>query len=307
MSQVASCLELRYPGNGRSSMIRGALYRICEDFLTSGLADPKFETELTSGSDAKFWSSLSEALIFQRLRGKVFAPRPSVGRGPDFLLELGSKRVWIEVTCPEPTGISSDWLQIQPGVVTSVPHEAILLRWTSAIKSKADGLIGSLDGAKMGYLQTGLVSPNDIYVIAVNGCQMRHGSYPSLHGISQFPYAAEAVFPIGPYQLQIDRGTLSTVGRGHQHRLAIKKPNGSSVPTYTFLDPRNRMVSAVWAVDFNGGGVIGNPEPSAIIHNPCALNPLTRGFLEVDEEYEATPYGDDELLFQRVVVRKSDC
>ena len=67
------------------------------------------------------------------------------------------------------------------------------------------------------------------------------------------------------------------------------------------------MVSAVWAVDFNGGGVIGNPEPSALIHNPGALNPLPRGFLEVDEEYEATPYGDDELLFQRVEVRKSDC
>jgi type I restriction enzyme S subunit len=62
------------------------------------------------------------------------------------------------------------------------------------------------------------------------------------------------------------------------------------------------MVSAIWAVDFTGYGAIGNPEPSALIHNPGALNPLPRGFLAVDEEYEATQVGDDELLFQRVGV-----
>lgn len=304
MLPITSCLEFRYPGDGCLAVVRDSLQRICEEFLASGLADPKFEAELTSGSDAKFWSCVSEALIYQRLRRKTFAPRSRVGNGPDFLLELGSKRLWIEVTCPEPTGVPPDWLHIQTNSVTSVPHEAILLRWTSAIKTKAEGLVGSEDGKKPGYLQAGLVSPDDIYVIAINGCQMRHGPFSSLHGISQFPYAAEAVFPIGPYQIQIDRETLKTVGSGHLHRLAIKKLNGSSVPTHAFLDPRNQMVSAIWAVDFTGFGAIGNPEPSALIHNPSALNPLPRGFLPVDYEYEATPLGDEQLLLQRVGSRE---
>lgn len=304
MSKIARCLESRYPGDGRALVIRNALHQICEDFLASGLADPKFEVELTSGSDAKFWSSVSEALIFQRLRGKKFAPRSRIGSGPDFLVELGSRRLWIEVTCPEPTGVPPDWLQIQSNAVTSFPHEAILLRWTSAIKAKADAFLGSSDGIKLGYLQKGLVSPDDIYVIAVNGCQMRHGPFPSLHGISQFPYAAEAVFPIGPYQIQIDRASLKTVGSGHQNRQAIRNANGSPVLTHAFFDPRNRMVSAIWAVDFTGFGAIGNNEPSALIHNPGAINPLPRGFLAVDEEYEATPLGDDELLFQRIGIEK---
>lgn len=306
MSRIAHCLELRYPGDGRRAEMRETLRRICEDFLASGLADKKFESELTSGSDAKYWSCLSEALIFQRLRGKVFAARSNVGNGPDFLLEFESKRIWIEVTCPEPTGIPSNWLQIQTSSVTSLPHEAILLRWTSAIKTKADGLLGGSDGTELGYLQTGLVSSDDIYVIAVNGCQMRHGPFPSLHGISQFPYAAEAVFPIGPYQLQIDKETHEIIGRGHQHRLEITKPNGSPVSTHTFLDPRYQMVSALWAVDFTGFGAIGNAEPSALIHNPKAINPLPRGFLVVDEEYEAMPLGDDELLFQKVGAHERD-
>lgn len=141
MSPIAQCLELRYPGDGRRAVVRDALLRICQEFLASGLADPKFETELASGSDAKFWSSISEALIYQQLCGKVFVERSNIGSGPDFLLELGSKRVWIEVTCPEPVGVPKEWLQIQTNAVTSLPHEAILLRWTSAIKAKADGLL----------------------------------------------------------------------------------------------------------------------------------------------------------------------
>lgn len=300
MSRIAQCLELRFPGDGRPALVRERLHRACVEFVSSGWADQKFETELTDRSDAKFWFCVSEALVYDRLRARTFSARTNVGSGPDFLLEVGGKRLWIEVICPTPTGVPTDWLQIQTNIATSMPHEAILLRWTSAIKEKTEKLVGSSDGKVRGYLERGVVSPNDMYVIAVNGCQLRHGPFPALCGISQFPYAAEAVFPIGPYQIQIDRETLRTVGHGHQQRFTIKKPNGASVPSHAFLDPRYQSVSAVWAVDFNGFGAIGNPEPSALIHNPNAVNPLPRGFLPVDDEFAATPLGEDELLFERV-------
>jgi hypothetical protein len=122
----------------------------------------------------------------------------------------------------------------------------------------------------------------------------------SLTGISQFPYAAEAVFPIGPYQIHIDRATLKSVGQGHAHRVAIKKPNGALVPSHAFLDPWFAMVSAIWAVDFNGCSAIGNPEPSAVIHNPNAINSLPLGFLPADSEFVATPIEGNQLLFQEV-------
>ncbi|TLY47941.1 MAG: hypothetical protein E6K53_16125 [Gammaproteobacteria bacterium] len=60
------------------------------------------------------------------------------------------------------------------------------------------------------------------------------------------------------------------------------------------------MVSAIWAVDFAGLEVVGIAEPSALIHNPNALNCLPRGFLIVDDEYEAVPEGEDKLFFQLV-------
>ena len=238
MSRISQCLEFRFPGDGPPSLIRQALHRACIEFVASGWADRKFETELTGVSEDKFWACISEALVYQRLRDKCFPSRSNVGAGPDFLLEFEQKRIWVEVICPSPVGIPSDWLQIQTNQVTSMPHEAILLRWTSAFKEKSEKLAGSSDGKVRGYLEQGIVLPTDIYVIAVNGCRFRHGPFPALFGISQFPYAAEAVLPLGRYQIQIDRGTLQKVGEGHQQRFWIKKPNGASVPSHAFLAHR---------------------------------------------------------------------
>jgi type I restriction enzyme S subunit len=304
MTNVRALLEARFPGEGRPAILREHLARACEDFIQSGLADTKFEAELSCGADDKFWPSLSEALIFQRLQGKRFLPRAAIGVGPDFLLQADGSRAWVEVTCPAPSGLPADWLELQPNVATTMPHEQILLRWTSAIREKTLKLIGAPGTA--GYLQSGIVLPEDIYVIAVNACRLRHGPFPALLGISQFPYAAEAVLPIGPYQLQIDKSSLEVVGRGHQHRVAIRKPNGAAVSTYAFLDPQNRQVSAVWAADFNGCASIGNTEPSAVIHNPFAACPLPIGFLPCDDEYVAKHLNDDELLFERIEASSSD-
>lgn len=267
--------------------------------MESGLADPKYAIEITSGSEGKFWSCLSEALIYQRIKHLDLPPRSNLGAGPDFLVQHGETRVWIEVVCPEPSGVPDDWLNIKFNQAGSVPHAEILLRWTSAINDKIRRLVGAADSKVKGYLQTGGVSDRDVYVIAVNGCRMRHGPFPALHGISQFPYAVEAVFPVGPYQIRIDRQSLKQVGEGHQLRFHVPKPNGSEVPTHAFLDPRFQNVSAVWAVDFNGALAIGNSEPSALIFNPESIQPLARGLIIADEEFIAIKTGIDEYTLTR--------
>jgi hypothetical protein len=276
------------------------LLRVCGSFVNSGYADPKFEAELTGESDGKFWSCVSEAMIYDQIIDKKFLPRSAVGYGPDFLLADGETRVWLEVICPEPMGLPLDWTEIEFGTVFSTPHEAILLRWTSAIKDKTDKLVGSGDGKIKGYLNAGCVEKDDVYVIVVNGCRLRHGPFSQLLGVSQFPYAVEAVFPVGPYKIIIDKNTLECVGDGYHERFHIPKPNGAAVPSYAFLDSRYNMVSAIWAVDFNGSSVIGGHEPSALVHNPNAVNRLRQGFLPTDEEFIATPFGDDSYEINRI-------
>lgn len=290
---------MRYPKAGRQEVFAAKLAAVCQAFVDSGLADPKFVGELTSGSDSKFWSCVSEALLAERLKDKTLPARSKPGQGPDLLVLDGDRKVWIEVICPEPVGLPDTWLNIEPRTVGSFPHQEILLRWTSAVKEKSERLLGSTDGKVAGYVGKGVVAPNDAYVIAINGCRLRHGPFSALLGISQFPFAAEAVFPFGPYQLQINRESLKVVERGHQIRFHIEKRNGALVPVSTFLDPRFAAVSAIWAVDLDGSSVVGNREPTAIIHNPLAKNPVPPGFLKADDEYAAVANGDDEYIFSK--------
>lgn len=296
MADIGEFLELRYPGDGKRSVYRKALAQVVREFVESGMADPKYLIEITSRSDGKFWSCLSEAFVYQRIKHLDLPRRKNLGEGPDFLVRRGDKKVWIEVVCPEPSGIPADWIDTKFEHAGSVPNEAILLRWTAAIKDKTEKLVGRADAKIKGYLRTGVVSEEDIYVIAVNGCRMRHGPFPALYGISQYPYAVEAVFPVGPYQIRIDRDSLKTIGQGHQIRFHVSKANGAEVPTYAFLDPTFSQVSAVWAVDFDGTKAVGNPEPSALIFNPNAAQPLERGLLMVDDEFIAVRAEDEYTL-----------
>lgn len=273
----------------------------CTQFARCGLADQKFESELTCGDPDKFWSSVSESLVYQRLSSKTFLPRQKRGAGPDFLIEDGGRRVWIEVICPSPVGLTQQWLKPTHGAVVSKPADAILLRWTHAIKTKADRLIGT--SFQRGYLETGLVRAEDAYVIAVNGCRFRHGPFSELDGISQLPYAVEALFPVGPMEIRMDCETLKPVNSGYQERWAIRKKTTCTsveVPTHAFLDPRYRPVSAVWALDVNGFSAIGALEPTALVHNPNAINPIPLGWVAVDEEFQAVNGNNQELILKRV-------
>lgn len=279
-------INSRFPGDGLCKKYREELIRVCDVFINSGFADFKFVSELTSGSDTKFWSCISEALIFEQIKHRELIVCPTPGIGPDFLLHTKNRNIWIEVICPEPTKIPKSWLEIQPNIASKLPHNEILQRWTSAIKEKKEKLEG--------WLSKEVVSNSDVYVIAVNGCQMRHGPFLSLYGISGFPYAIEAVFGIGPRQLIIDKKTHKIVRSKYQERFTVLNLNNAQVRTDSFLDPSNKMISAIWAVDFNASKIVNNQEASVLIHNPYATNPLPRGFLPCDEEYIATLYEDSE-------------
>jgi hypothetical protein len=114
--------------------------------------------------------------------------------------------------------VPAAWLRPVTGQAYTMPHEAILLRWTSAIKDKAEKLFGAADHPDTGYLAKGVVAEGDAFVVAINARRLRD-SFPQLEGISQFPFPVEAVFSVGPYAVQINRENLKVVGGGHSHRL----------------------------------------------------------------------------------------
>jgi hypothetical protein len=148
--------------------------------------------------------------------------------------------VWIEATLPEPKGLPADWMTLgEPNAtrVGTVPHDQILLRWTAAFKEKWE---------KLGkYLKDGIVGENDAYVIAINGCHL--GALPLHHGISRYPYALEAVYPVGPLAYRINPETNRIGNPFVSERFSIRNANGSPVQTTPFVDPAYSGVSAIIA------------------------------------------------------------
>lgn len=299
---IAQTLNKRFPNSGLQEAYRGELIRICEEFVASGRADSNFGSELAL--EESFWSRLTEALAYELIKEKKFGVRKKIGVGPDFLLNHEGRNIWVEVVCPKATGLPEEWQDIKNGAykansVFTVPHTEILLRWTSAIKEKIEKLHGRTDGSSVGYISQGIVEKGDSYVIAVNGCQLRRGPFPAFEGISRFPYAVEAVFPIGPLGVAIDPETRKVVDSRHQERHAIDKANGSQVPAVAFLDPSNHMVSAIWALDLFGAECVGQKDRTAVIHNPNASNPLPLGFLPAEAEFGALREDNEEYSFKQ--------
>lgn len=295
--EIREFIYKKYPNEGRQEIISKELIEVCIDFIKSGLADPNFIEELCSENESSFWSRLSEALLASQLKKTGLTPKSSGSEGPDFLLEQEGLKIWIEVTCPDPIGLPTDWqrLELQNNIrIVDFPHKEILLRWTHAIKEKTEKLLGSSDGKIKGYFKKGIVSSEDAYVIAINSCKLRSGDrFPQLSGISQFPFAFEAVFPIGPKQIKINNNSMEIIESTYQYRPKIQKSEKAHVETNIFLDDKFEAISAIWAVDIDGSYIVGNYEPMVIIHNPKAKNPLPTGLIPANYEYVARIIGDE--------------
>jgi len=294
---LSDALRARYSGALPGDVTeRQRVLEICQWYIDAGLGDADANLRLASADDATYWQQLSEVLVANELVQAGLAPtrKPSA---PDFLLEHAGRRIWIEVVCPEPKGIPTDWLTRTEGVV-SLPHEQIILRWTSAIKEKFEKLTGKRGRPETGYLGKGVVAPDDGYIIAVNGRLLRD-RFPQICGISQYPFAVEVTLAVGPLSIRIDRDTLKKTWSGLQHRPLVQKPNGAMVPADTFFDPGYVPVSGVWATDFDEKVLFGANKASILVHNHDASNPLATLLLPVQSEYRAT-VGTEEYSVDRV-------
>ncbi len=184
----------------------------------------------------------------------------STNEGPDFLIEEGSKKIWIECTAPN-RGEGDDKIPLmRDGVVQSVPEDKMCLRLTSALKTKSDKY--------RKYLKNGIVAEEDAFVIAINSGEFRFpadGMYPLiLRALFGFGYPT-ITFPVGGGEAK----------HGWSKILSIKKTNKTEIPTTFFLKEENSNISGVLYCKntvLNHANPVG--EDILGVSNPIAKNPF---------------------------------
>jgi hypothetical protein len=275
--------------------------QLLRDYANSRLAPPNICSEIRqglSGETKKFWAYLWEAMLYRHFRQIGFEfrndyQRTSGQHGPDFGLVDDGHTIWIEAVVPEPKGVPTKWLNAD-GLFGPETFDAIRLRWTAKLLDKCKQLDCRI--------KKGVVGTHDAYVIALNSC-MLHQMEGEDFGISQLPFAVEAVLPVGPLSAcmpvpglrsSVEDRTPLKASPGWQ--CEIKKSNGSPVRTDNFLDKNYSKISAVI-----GCSRVSMPDGNAYliaVHNPLADNPICLGTLGAHVEYTVEDISDNSFVLK---------
>lgn len=256
---------------------QASVLQLWDRYRDLGLPNDDFVAELTSGKKPSLFQRVWEMMVARHLDAQGHK-LTCLGRGPDFRFEHDGVTVWVEAIAPEPRGLPDHWLtEPAPGEfrVGTVPHDEVLLRWTSAFKEKWQKL--------QEYHEKGIVGPDDAYVIAISGVQL--GSIPMDHGISRLPLAVETVFPVGPLAVILNTETNRIEGLRISERFLIRNANNAPVPTTPFVDTTYAGISAVFGCSIDR---CAEPAlPAYVAHNPLARVHIALGTLGTVEEWNA--------------------
>ncbi|MGZ4956051.1 MAG: hypothetical protein ACXV8Q_13160 [Methylobacter sp.] len=191
-------------------------------------ADPHFLQDAKNHFLERFW----EMYLAVTLIDRGFRLQRVGNEGPEFYIEQGSKRIWVEAVAPGPGDGPDRVLEPESGVRYQVPTEKILLRFTNAIDIKRQKYKEAL--------QKGIISPDDGYILAINS-----RAIPYAPSGNMMPFFVQAYLPFGPYSVSMDKHTGGIVDSFYQHRDSVSKQNGANVSTTAFLDPAFAFISAV--------------------------------------------------------------
>ena len=198
-------------------------------------ADPHFLTEVRSHFHERFWEMYLTCALqkFANQQGSILScPKP----GPDILLERDGNRVWVEAVVATKGALGRPDSVAEPNLDGSgkVHEEKLVLRYANAISVKYCKY--------QRYLKDGIIRKDDAFVIAINDAAL---SSKRTQAENDAPRFLKAVYPLGAYQLLLDRGTGKIIGRQNEPRFNIVKASGKNVMTMPFFERRSRGISAI--------------------------------------------------------------
>lgn len=239
----------------------------CKRFVEELWRDykPYSDTHFLSDARNHFHQRFWEMYLCVTMLKRGFVIEKVGTEGPEFSITITGRKFWFEAIAPLVGDTNDRVPEVEMGKGNWVPTDQVLMRYTGALSEKLSKY--------QRYLTKGIISENDGYVVAINSNKIPHAIYGSF-----LPYHVQAFLPFGPQTIAFNPNTQEKVDEYFQYRNEVKKKNGSSVSTQSFLDPIYSGISAVihcifdvarytygdarWGDDFD------------ILHNPLAANPL---------------------------------
>ena len=248
------------------------------------LAEPNFLDNAKHFLYAPLW----EMELWEVLESLGFSAERFGTAGPDFQVTKNGESVLIEATVPQ-QGTGADKVPEHRNVsetciATEIPEEKIILRFLNAIAEK--------------YCQVERATKkraevrNVPYIIAINSCAIPNAHTPVSE---EMPYIVKGVFPIGQLRVAIDRDSGNFAEARYATRENIRKSSGSNVGADIFVNPEYSKISAILYT--HQTLLTRSAELSQellLVHNPCAQNPIPRGYLNVGREF----WVEDDTLHQ---------
>jgi len=235
-------------------------------------ADANFKTAIASEFQSHFWEMYLAVTLLDL--GFELHPRTELGdKGPDICISSAETNIWIEaIACGiSPNDDAESENESEP------VDEQVILRYTSAIAEKFRQY--------REYLNTGILSSSEPYLIAINGSRVPF-SLPVDNSYDKIPDIIKAVMPYGDYTEVVDRDTMKTLKTGYSYRAEIVKPSGNKVATNIFLSQEYAGISAIL---FSNIDISNLPDKDGndllFFRNPTAINPLPIGWLKAGCEY----------------------
>ena len=219
----------------------------CEDLWADfrDFADPNFKSEFALHTHAR-WFEMYVAVSLARARPNI-NPKPEK-RGPDVLVELDGRHIWIEATSVTPgkPGLPDSVPPQAPGRIHREPVDQYVLRIRNALEGKQEKF--------RKYIESGVVHPGDINVIAINVFEVDGiGPYIRDHFL-------RSLYGRGDPVIKIDRSS-GAMSVSNANVVAVQKASGADVGVQPFIDASLEHVTAVLgshASPFNRPSRIGD-------------------------------------------------
>jgi hypothetical protein len=225
--------------------------------------DKDFPRQLAEDFHARFWEMYLTCTLIDKSFNVV--PKQTRSKGPDILITDSSRRIFIEAIAPsEGCDDNPDKVpKLKSNEATLVPDTEITLRYSGAIADKYKKYHT--------YLNQGIISPVDSYVIALNSCKIDTAIIDQIT-TSGIPRVMKAVLPIGYKQVVINKISGPVVDWTYQYRPNIYRKSGSAVPTDIFLSSEYASLSGVL---YSRSDIANRPnrmgDDLIFIHNPKSI------------------------------------